>query len=229
MSQSANHDLAVRMAELARAAAGPKTVQAVLSEVTSAAVELIPGIDTAGILLVSKGGRFESLAATSEIPHQLDELQRVLDEGPCLSAATEDLFVQVDDFRSESRWPAYTDEVIKIGMLSGMSFRLYNGDQTAGALNLFGLQPNAWDEDCITTGTVLAAHAAAALLASRHAEQMHSAVATRDRIGQAKGIIMERFNVDDTSAFELMRRLSQENNMKLADVADRVINTRGDR
>ena len=73
------------------------------------------------------------------------------------------------------------------------------------------------------------AHAAAALLASRHSEQLQSAVATRDRIGQAKGIIMERFGIDDTAAFEMMRRLSQETNTKLADIADRVISTRGDK
>ncbi|MCV7217799.1 GAF and ANTAR domain-containing protein [Mycobacterium crocinum] len=228
MSPSANRDLAGRMAELARAVAGPKSVQDVLSEVTSAAVELIPGIDTAGILLVSRGGRFESLAGTSELPHDLDELQRILDEGPCLAAATGELVVQVDDFRADTRWPAYAAGAIKIGVLSGMSYRLYTSDQTAGALNLFGFEPRAWDEESVMTGSVLAAHAAAALLASRHAEQMHSAVVSRDRIGQAKGIIMERFKVDETAAFELMRRLSQERNTKLADIADRIISTRGD-
>jgi GAF domain-containing protein len=228
MPESANYDLAVRMAELARAVAGQKSVKDVLSEVTSAAVELIPGIDTAGILLVSRGGRFESLAGTSTLPHELDELQRILDEGPCLAAATDELVVRVDDFRTEARWPAYSAAAIKVGVLSGLSYKLYTSDQTAGALNLFGFQPRTWSDDSVMTGSVLAAHAAAALMASRHAEQMHSAVATRDRIGQAKGIIMERFKVDDTAAFELMRRLSQESNTKLADIADRVINTRND-
>lgn len=229
MPQSVNHDLAVRMAELARAVAGPRSVQDVLSEVTTAAVELIPGIDTAGILLIGRGGRFESVAATTDLPHELDELQRILDEGPCLSAATEELFVCVDDFRTETRWPAYASAAVKVGVLSGLSFRLYSSDQTAGALNLFGFAPRTWDEESVAIGSVLAAHAAAALLASRHSEQLHSAVATRDRIGQAKGIIMERFGIDDTAAFEMMRRLSQETNTKLADIADRVISTRGDK
>jgi len=228
MSATANHALAVRMAELARASAGPRSVQEVLSEVTTAAVELIPGIDTAGILLVSRGGRFESVAGTSELPHELDELQRILDEGPCLAAATNDLVVQVGDFREDARWPAYAAEAVKIGVLSGLSYKLYTSEQTAGALNLFGFSPRGWDEESVMTGSVLAAHAAAALLASRHAEQMHSALVSRDRIGQAKGIIMERFKVDDTAAFELMRRLSQENNIRLADIADRIIDTRSD-
>lgn len=228
MSGGANHDLAVRMAQLARAVAVPRSVQEVLSEVTTAAVELIPGIDTAGILLVTGGGRFESLAGTTEVPHELDELQITLDEGPCLSAATDELFVQIDDFRAEGRWPAYSSAVAKIGVLSSLSFKLYTSDHNAGALNLFGFQPREWDEESLTIGSVLAAHAAAALLASRHTDQLHSAVASRDRIGQAKGIVMERFAVDDVQAFELMRRLSQENNTKLTNIAERIIGTAGD-
>ena len=75
---------------------------------------------------------------------------------------------------------------------------------------------------------VLAAHAAAAILASREGEQLQSALSTRDRIGQAKGIIMERFNIDDVRAFAMLRQLSQDGNTKLIDVAQRVIDTRGD-
>jgi len=74
---------------------------------------------------------------------------------------------------------------------------------------------------------VLAAHAAAAILASRHGEQLQSALSTRDRIGQAKGIIMERFNIDDVQAFEMLRKLSQDGNERLVQIAERVINTRG--
>ena len=65
-----NPDLAARMAELARAAAAPRSVEQVLSDVTAATKELIPGVDTAGVLLVGKAGKFESLAGTSELPAQ---------------------------------------------------------------------------------------------------------------------------------------------------------------
>jgi AmiR/NasT family two-component response regulator len=74
---------------------------------------------------------------------------------------------------------------------------------------------------------VLAAHAAAAILASREGDQLQSALSTRDRIGQAKGIIMERFGIEDVRAFAMLRQLSQDSNMKLVDVAQRVIETRG--
>jgi AmiR/NasT family two-component response regulator len=76
-------------------------------------------------------------------------------------------------------------------------------------------------------GAVLAAHAAAAILASRQGQQLESALSTRDRIGQAKGIIMERYGVDDVRAFDMLRRLSQDGNTKLIDIAQRVIDTRG--
>jgi GAF domain-containing protein len=226
MSEPSGHDLALRMAEMARALATPRSAEDIFFEVTTAAVELIDGVDTAGILLIKPGGKFESHAGTSDLPHELDELQRTLQEGPCIDAAVDDLVVRTDDFRVETRWPAYSAAVQKLGVLSGLSFRLYTHNRTAGALNLFGFEPTVWDTDKQTIGTILAAHAAAAIMANRETEQLNSALASRDRIGQAKGIIMERFGVDDVGAFNLLRRLSQESNIRLTDIAQRVIDTR---
>jgi hypothetical protein len=226
MSEPASHDLAVRMAELSRAVAAPRTAEEIFSEVTKAAVELIPGVHTAGILLITKGGKFESHAGTTELPHELDELQHLLQEGPCMDAALHDVMLRTEDFRTETRWPAYSAAVAKLGVLSGMSFRLYTNERTAGALNLFGFQPTNWTVDQQTIGSVLAAHAASAIIANRQGEQLNSALNTRDRIGQAKGIIMERFGVDDIRAFDMLRRLSQESNTPLVKIAEGVINTR---
>ncbi|MGA5463379.1 GAF and ANTAR domain-containing protein [Mycobacterium sp. NPDC050041] len=227
MTQPQSQDLAMRMAELARTVAMPRSVEQVLRDVTSTATELIPGADTAGILLVGPGGKFESIAGTTDLPHQLDELQMTFEEGPCVQAALDDVIVRTDDFREETRWPQYSKAAVEIGVLSGLSFKLYTADRTAGALNLFGFEPNTWDNDSETIGTVLAAHAAAAILASRQGQQLESALSTRDRIGQAKGIIMERYDVDDVQAFEMLRRLSQESNTKLIEIAQQVIETRG--
>ncbi|MCK0172742.1 MULTISPECIES: GAF and ANTAR domain-containing protein [Mycobacteriaceae] len=227
MTQSHQHDLALRMAELARSVAAPRSLEAVLAGVTSAAKELIPGVDAAGILLIGKGGSFESLAEVTELPHLLDELQMKFEEGPCVQAALDDIVVRTDDFRDEPRWPRYSPACVEMGVLSGLSFKLYTADRTAGALNLFGFQPRVWDTEAETIGMVLAAHAAAAVLASRQGAQLESALSTRDRIGQAKGIIMERYKVDDVQAFEMMRRLSQDSNTRLVDIAQQVIDTRG--
>jgi transcriptional regulator with GAF, ATPase, and Fis domain len=226
MTHPDTRDLAARMAELARTVASPRSLDDVLSSVTATAKELIPGVDAAGVLLIGKKGTFESLAPVTDLPQQLDQLQMQFNEGPCVQAALDEVIVRTDDFREEQRWPQYSPACVEIGVLSGLSFKLYTADRTAGALNLFGLQPNVWDAEAETIGTVLAAHAAAAVLASRRGQQLESALSTRDRIGQAKGIIMERYKVDDVQAFEMMRRLSQDSNAKLVDIAQQVIDTR---
>ncbi|MCV7245617.1 GAF and ANTAR domain-containing protein [Mycobacterium mantenii] len=222
------YKLAVRMAELVRGMAAPRRLEQVLADVTAAAVEVIPGADIAGVLLVKKGGEFESLADTDDLASQLDKLQHDFGEGPCAEAALQQTIVRSDDLRNEPRWPKYAPAAVQLGVLSSMSFKLYTADRTAGALNLFGHEANAWDTEAETIGSVFAAHAAAAILAGSHAEQLYSAVSTRDRIGQAKGIIMERFGVDDVRAFDLLRMLSQENQTKLVDIAQRIIDTRGE-
>ncbi len=169
------------------------------------------------------------MAGTSELPHKLDDLQMKYDEGPCVQAAIDDLIVRTEDFRNEERWPRYSPAAVELGVLSGLSVKLYTADRTAGALNLFAFKPNAFDGEDETIATVLAAHAAAAILASRQGEQLQSALTTRDRIGQAKGIIMERYGIDDVAAFEMLKRLSQDSNVRLADIAQQVIDTRSSR
>ena len=220
-------DLALQMAELARSIAMPRTLESVLKDVTAAAQELIEGVDVAGVLLVGKAGSFETLAPTSDLMFKLDELQMRYLEGPCVQAALDEVVVRTDDFRQERKWPNYSPQVVRLGVLSGLSFKLYTADRTAGALNLFGYEPKLWDSEAETTGMVLAAHAAAAIIASREGDQLQSALSTRDRIGQAKGIIMERFNIDDVRAFGMLRQLSQDTNTKLIEVAQKVIDTRG--
>ncbi|KUH86978.1 MULTISPECIES: GAF and ANTAR domain-containing protein [unclassified Mycobacterium] len=226
MVQPRTHELAERMAELARASAPPRTVDQVLEDVTATAKELIPGADTVGVLLVARGGKFESLAGTSDLPHELDELQMQFGEGPCVQAALNESILRTDDFRSEERWPRYAAAAVERNIFSGLSVKLYTAERTAGALNMFSTKPRAFDAADETIGAILAAHAAAALLASREGEQLKSAMSTRDRIGQAKGIIMERYGVDEMRAFEMLKQLSQDSNVKLADIAQRVIDTR---
>jgi GAF domain-containing protein len=222
-----NHSLALRMAELARVIA-LRPVNEVLVDVTTAAKELIPAVDVAGVLLVGKGGTHETLAPTSDVMFKLDNLQMTTGEGPCLQAALDEIVIRTDDFHNEPRFPNYAPKVVEFGFRSALSFKLYTADRTAGALNLFGYQPKLWDTEAETVGTVLAAHAASAILASRDGDQLHSALSTRDRIGQAKGIIMERFKIDDVRAFAMLRQVSQDTNTKLIDVAQRVIDTRGE-
>ena len=228
MADRSGHELAERMAELARSVAGPRSVKDVLASVTTAAVELLAGADIAGVLLIAKGGKYESLVGTSDLIYKLDELQVKYGAGPCVDAAVDQLIVRTDDFETEQRWPEYSRAVSEIGVGSSLSFKLYTSDRSAGALNLFSFRPHAFTGESEAIGSVLAAHAAPALIASRQGEQLQSALTTRDLIGQAKGVIMERFNVDAVRAFEMLRELSQSMNTRLADVAQRVVDTRGD-
>lgn len=226
LDAAAQHKLATRMAELAREIAAPRSLDRVLADVTTAAVELIPAADIAGVLLVQGGDDFESVADTDSLVAKLDKLQHDFGEGPCHDAALKQTIVRTDDLREEPRWPKYAPAAVEHGVLSSLSFKLYTAERTAGALNLFSFRPGVWDTEAETIGSVFAAHAASAIMASRHGQQMQSALSTRDRIGQAKGIIMERYGVDDVRAFELLRRLSQESQTKLIEVAQRVIDTR---
>jgi GAF domain-containing protein len=226
MTVPSTHELAQRMAELARSVAAPRDIDDVLKGVTSTVIELLPGADTSGVLLVSKGGTFESLSGTSELIYEVDRLQEKHNEGPCVEAATNELIVRTDDFENETRWPAYSREVCTLGVRSGISFKLYTGDRTAGALNVFSRKPHSFDTDAEVIGSILAAHAAAAILASRETEQLNTALLSRDLIGQAKGILMERFHLDAIGAFDMLRKLSQQMNVRLAKVAQRVVDTR---
>ncbi len=228
MADLSGNALAIRMAELARMFAPPPRVEEVLAGVTSAAVELIPGADMAGVLLSGKGNKFESLVDTCDLVGRLDAVQERQQEGPCLDAATDELVVRTNDFAVDKRWPKFARAAVTAGVRSSLSFRLYGSMQTAGALNVFGSKPNVFTSESEAIGLVLASHAAAAILASRQGEQLQSAMASRDTIGQAKGIIMERFNVDAVRAFDLLRQLSQDQNIPLAAIAQRVIDTRGD-
>lgn len=132
-SPTLRHDLAVRMAELARMIVAPRTLEQILNDVTATAVELIPGADVSGILLVKKGGDFDSLADTAGLAAELDRLQHDFGEGPCAEAALQETVVRSDDLRTESRWPRYAPAAVALGVLSGLSFKLYTADRTAGA------------------------------------------------------------------------------------------------
>ncbi|MBB2991429.1 GAF domain-containing protein [Mycolicibacterium iranicum] len=219
--------LAGRMAELAQELAVPKSLDGILHSVTGSVLELVPGAELAGVLLVGANRTHESLGPTDDLMHQLDQIQIDTGQGPCLDATVDEHIVRVDDFTTADRWPAYTPKVTELGVRSSLSFKLFTAERTAGALNAFSTRAHAFDAESEAIGSVLAAHAAAAIVANRQGEQLESALSSRDLIGQAKGIIMERFNVDAVRAFELMRELSQSGNVKIVDIAQRIVDTRG--
>ncbi|MFC9838774.1 ANTAR domain-containing protein [Rhodococcus sp. NPDC127530] len=226
MSDSGDGNIGRTMADLARSLSAPRTLDERLRAVTATVVELMPCEACSGILLVSGGNHFESVATTSDLLPELDHLQQVLGQGPCVAAAVNNLVVRTDDFRSEPRWPQFAEAAVGLGLLSSISVQLYTSGGKMGALNLFGFEPNAFGPEEEATVESFAAHAALALMAARTEEQLRSAVVSRDVIGQAKGMLMERFDVDAIRAFEMLSKLSQETNTRLSVLAQKVIERR---
>ncbi|AWK74791.1 hypothetical protein CBI38_27775 [Rhodococcus oxybenzonivorans] len=224
MNGSGSGGIVRTMADLARSFSAPRSVEDSLSTVTAAAVDLMPTEACAGILMVSGGGKkFDSVAATSDLLPKLDHVQEELGEGPCVAAAVANLVVRCDDFRSDDRWPRFAAAAVDVGIYSSISFQLYTSEGKMGALNLFAFEPHAFGLQEESMAEVLAAHAALALMAARTKEQLQSALVSRDVIGQAKGMIMERFNVDAIRAFEMLTHLSQETNTRLHAVAEQIV------
>jgi GAF domain-containing protein len=142
-----------------------------------------------------------------------------LREGPCLDAARGDALVRCDDLHDDPRWPRFAKGAVAAGVHAMMSFQLHTHDTRKGALNLFAVTTDVFTAKDQAVGAMLATHAATALIAHDRERQFHAALASRDAIGQAKGMIMERFAVDATRAFDLLKTLSQDTNTRLVDVA----------
>jgi GAF domain-containing protein len=194
-------------------------IGATLSSVTAAAIELIDGVDCADFLLIADPDRFESLAATSQLAVDLDGFQKQFGQGPCLDAASGDSVVRCNSLREDHRWPRFASAAVAAGVHSTLSFQLYTHDDRKGALNLAGFKPDVFSPEAEAVAAMLATHAAIALIAEDKERQFKSALASRDVIGQAKGMIMERFSVDAVRAFELLAKVSQNTNIPLAAVA----------
>jgi transcriptional regulator with GAF, ATPase, and Fis domain len=195
-----------------------------LAELVDSASRHVPGSQYAGITLVHEGSKVTTVAATHRYPELLDEIQQRHQDGPCLSAAWEHHTVSINDVTAETRWPKYSRDVVEqTPIRSVMSFETFVNHTVMGALNFYAERPGAFNAESLEMGLVFSTHIALAWAMLRRDEQFRSALASRDVIGQAKGIIMERFGVDAVQAFELLKRLSQDSNTKLADVAHRLV------
>ena len=127
--------------------------------------------------------------------------------------------MQVADLSTDDRWPEFAAAAVHLGVRSMLSFQLYTDADTIGALNIYAAGPNAFTDDSVRTGTLLATHAAVAAVAAAESGHMRIALQSRDVIGQAKGILMERFRITAEQAFDLLIAASQNSHRKLNEVA----------
>lgn len=181
------------------------------------------GCDHAGLTVFTSGGGFETMGETAPIVAEADRMQYEYREGPCVEAAWEqDTFV-CNDLANDTRWPTWGPKAAALGFGSLLAARLTIGGETLGALNLYSANVREFTADDRDTAVILATHAAAPLLAVRERENLRIAVDGRTIIGQAQGILMQRFDVDADTAFAVLRRYSQVQNIKLRSVAELVV------
>lgn len=191
-----------------------------LSLIVAGAVDVVPGVEHAGVSLLRADGSITSEATSSAAVDAVDQLQATYREGPCVTALWDEHTVLVANLDTESwRWPRFAPEAASQGVASMLSFQLYARQDSLGALNLYSSRRESFTADSQTLGGVFAAHAAMALGEAQHVAQLHQALTSRDVIGQAKGILMERFGLDAKDAFSMLVESSQKANMKLVAVA----------
>ncbi len=220
MDKEREHDLAQTLSTVARQLQSEPSVSETLESTMLAAVDTVAGADYGGVTLVNQGGRtVTARAPTHDVVRRCDELQNEVGEGPCLDAVWEQHTVTVPDMSIETRWPKFAAEAQRLGIGSMMSFQLYVERDNLGAMNLYAAAPYSFAAGEQLIGELFASHAAVALAGAHESRQLNEALATRDVIGQAKGILMHRENVDALVAFTMLVQASQNANMKLAAVA----------
>lgn len=214
--------LARSLADMARELLSRGTVEETLERIAELAVSTVPGCEHAGVLVLRDRRHVETQASTSELVRISDRAQIELGEGPCLDALWEQRTYRVDDMAAEPRWRQYGPYARELGIESMLGFQLFTVDKTLGALDLYSGTKHAFDAWSEELGWVFSSYTAVALAWAQHSEQMREAVSTRQEIGEALGILMERYGLSSQDAFEVLRRASQEHNVKLRDVARRV-------
>ena len=200
-------------------------VDRTLEAITQAAVRAVPHVAECGISYVVRRTEVQARAATSQVPREVDALQERLQQGPCLSAIWDEETVRVADVATDERWPDFAREAPALGVASMLCFRLFVEGDSLGALNLYASVPHAFDAEAEAVGQVFASHAAIALAGAEHEENLRAGLDSRDLIGQAKGILMERFKVTGPAAFTMLVEVSNRTNRKLVDVAGELART----
>lgn len=214
-----------RLAGAARRLQGQGAPQSTAESLTRLAVELVTGADDAGITLQKGRGRLESVAPTSETIARADALQHELCEGPCVDALDADE-VETTDLAHDDRWPNWRPQVTEWGVRSMLCAQLRQDDRGLGALNLYSTRPDAFSDDDRAVLRYLASHGAILLSAAHERDGLQRALENRTVIGQAEGLLMERFGVDADTAFTVLVRYSQSTQTKLAVIAHDLVRTR---
>ncbi|HEV2886095.1 MAG TPA: GAF domain-containing protein [Jatrophihabitans sp.] len=217
--------LLTELSELAAVLASQHSAQDVLDQAVQAAISAVAGAEQASISLVDKDGTLRSPSSTGELATECDLAQYQLGEGPCLQALWEGQVLLIDDMSTETRWPAWTVRAQALGAGSLLACQLATPRGLLGALNLYASRPHAFDSAAASLVPVLAVQVGIALARVDNEANLRAAIKSRQLIGQAVGILMERHRLGATAAFDLLVRASQASQLKLREIALRVNET----
>jgi GAF domain-containing protein len=201
----------------------PSTVLCLLARIAS---QLTAATDAA-VSTRQPRGRLAIEAGTSEVALQLEELQAELREGPGATALAVSGAVVVHDSEKDSRFARWAPSALSLGMRSAVAVPIGDDARSLGSLTILATEPDAFDAATVDALQILAVHASLAYVSSRARAELGEAVATRTLIGQAQGILMERYSLDTDRAFQVLRRYSRDNNVKLVEIARLIVGSGG--
>jgi transcriptional regulator with GAF, ATPase, and Fis domain len=181
--------------------------------------------DAASVLGRSSRGALELMASSESDARRADQLQLSQDECPALSVCADGDICLSGDTSIDERWPRWGPAMARLGWFSVLSAPLVTPEQDLGVLNLYSRRPFAFDATHAYAARIFAQYAATALAYATETEGLRDAITSRHRVGLAQGILMKQYGVDAEGAFDMLRRYSQANNVKLRTVAEQVVAT----
>ena len=216
-------ELAAAFAAFARSVQQQDDLDSTLAEIVRAAVELVPGCTDGSISVVLGHKSISSHAASSDLAGIVDDIQESTGQGPCLDAAYVHETVRVPDMATDTRWPLFAARALEAGAAGMLACQLYVEGDNLGALNLFSRTAGGLGEESEHIALMFAAHAAVAYADAQQKDGLARTVATRQLIGRAEGILIERHRVTPEQAFAMLVRVSQHRNVKLREIAERLV------
>jgi hypothetical protein len=222
--------MAGQFIDLARAmVADQPGEQLTIKRVLQFAARAVPGCEDASVTRVTTHSRPHTVAATSDLPGKVSELQYQCGEGPCLEALERSDVVHTGELATERQWPRFGPlAVTQLGIHSLLSFRLFLTNHERGSLNFVSRQPEAFDTMALSIGAIFASYTSLVLLNDFHRDenmQLHRALESNREIGMAMGILMARELCTSDEAFHQLRSASQHLHRKLHELAGEVIET----
>jgi GAF domain-containing protein len=221
---SARPDIGEAIADAARMMYQHKTLDETLQTIAEVARDSVPGFDQVGISTLENDGEVRTRAHTGDLVLPLDELQYELREGPCVETLRDSDVVVAPNVGHDQRWPRYVPQAVELGLRSQLAVKLYLDDEgTFGGINFYSTTSDEVDHDAPALARIFAAHSAIAVGHARQRETLLAGLQTRKVIGQAIGIMMERYQMNEDRASAFLVRASSHGNIKLRDIAQELV------